>query len=47
MMNKFLNIADKLEWPELVQIERFITLLPMSLCQFLIAHPTPELKAVC
>ncbi len=46
MMNKFITIADKLDWPVAVQIDRFIKILPMNLCQFVISHPNPDFEAV-
>ncbi len=46
MMNKFITTANKLDWPVVVQINRFIKFLPMSLCQFVISHATPDFEAV-
>ncbi len=46
MMNKFITIADKLDWPVAVQIDRFITILPMDLHQFVIVRPNPDFEAV-
>ncbi len=46
MMNKVITIADKLEWPVAVQIDRFIKILPMSLRQFVISLPNPDFEAV-
>ncbi len=45
MMNMFITIADKLEWPVAVQIDRFIKILPMSLRQFVISRPSPDFEA--
>jgi len=38
MINKFVVIADKLEWPEAVQIDRLIKTLPIQLRQFVISR---------
>ncbi len=46
MMNTFLIIADKLEWPLPVQIDCFIKLLPMSLRQFVISRTTNDFEVV-
>ncbi len=46
MMNKFITIADKLDWPVAVQIDGFIKILPMSLRQFVITRPSPDFEAV-
>ncbi len=47
MINKFLTIADKLEWPLPVQIDHFIKHLPMSLRQFVISRITNDFEEVC
>ncbi len=46
MMNRFITIADKLDCPVAVQIDRFIKILPMSLRQFVISCPSPDFEAV-
>ncbi len=46
MMNKFLTITDKLEWPLPVQIDCFVKLLPMSLRQFVVSHTTGDFEEV-
>ncbi len=42
MINKFQLYCEKLQWPLPVQIEKFVHILPMQLCQFVVsrAHAT-------
>ncbi len=42
MINKFQLYCGKLQWPLPVQIEKFVRILPMQLCQFVVsrAHTT-------
>ncbi len=46
MMNTFLTITDKLEWPLPVQIDCFIKLLLMSLRQFVISRTTNDFESI-
>ncbi len=38
MINKFQLYCGKLQWPLPVQIEKFVRILPMQLCQFVVSR---------
>ncbi len=38
MLNRFQGICNKLNWPIAVQIEMFVKILPMNLCQFVVSR---------
>jgi hypothetical protein len=47
MVNKFQTISNRLEWSLILQLEKFIRILPIGIRQFVVSRPYDNFEDIC